>query len=334
MSPSYLAFIFASLLLAQAQDCQNSDTDAASCADEQSLLSVSRFLSNNDLSSQSEARAVERLRTESMTLSQTLNTLAEPMPEGSATKGLLESFRICGQCGSFQRFGEAHDGGYLMCMDSLKKGSVSSGYSLGVEHHDQWSEDVIKKLGIPVHQFDCTVDTSDCKSCKFYKKCIVAADGQHPVPGHETEGWSLEQALTETSQGTPLANIPDGSLLMKMDIESSEWPIYASEPPAVLQKFGELIVEFHGLQFEERHAEYLTAMQHIQAAGFKVAHIHGNNYEGTYSMGTETIPRVIEVTFVHSDARADGCEVNQLYDVTKDAPNNPTVVELPMAHLA
>jgi len=268
-------------------------------------------------------------------LATTFLRAAKAMPEASTTKSLMESFRICGQCSSFQRFGEEHDGGYLMCMDGLKKDgktSVTAAYSLGVEHHDKWSEDTIKRLGIPVNQFDCTVDASDCKACKFHKKCIVSADGNHPVPGHESEGWSLQQALTETLQGKSLTQIADGSLLMKMDIESSEWPIYASEPADVLKKIGQLIVEFHGLRVEANHPMYLQAMQHIQAGGFKIAHLHGNNFEGMYETGGETIPNVVEVTFVHSSARPDGCAGDQLYE-TLDAPNNPGVKELPMAHL-
>jgi hypothetical protein len=246
------------------------------------------------------------------------------------TKSLFESFQICGQCSNFQRFGEAHDGGYLMCMDGLKKGSVKAAYSLGVEHHDKWSQDVVKHLGVAVHQFDCTVKGSDCKGCRFYKKCIVSADGKHPVLGHESEGWGLNQALAETLQ----ASAADGSLLMKMDIESSEWPIYAAERPEVLRKFGELIVEFHELQEEKRHQEYLQAMRHILAAGFKVAHLHGNNNQGMYKSGSLSIPEVLEVTFVHGAMRPNGCSADQIYEKL-DAANIPqNGAELPMAHLA
>lgn len=246
------------------------------------------------------------------------------------TKSLFESFEVCGHCSTFQRFGEAHDGGYLMCMDGLKKGSVSAAYSLGVEHHDQWSRDVVQNLGVTVHQFDCTVTGSDCEGCKFHKKCIVAADGKHPVVGHETEGWGLEQALGETGQGSA----PEGSLLMKMDIESSEWPIYAAEKPDVLRKFGELIVEFHGLEDAKRHEEYLRGMRHILDAGFKVAHLHGNDYQGMYNVGSLAIPKVLEVTFVHGSMRPNGCSVEQIYDKL-DTPNIAhNGRELPMAHLA
>jgi len=312
--------------LCQIADGQTDGTGA-------SLLSIkSETGVKGFMSSESHLRTVAGAQRQSMSLAKNIESVAKKMPEGSTTKSLLESFRTCGQCTSFERFGEAHDGGYLMCMDGFKKGSLTAAYSLGVEHHDQWSEDVVKNLRIPVNQFDCTVDASDCKSCKFFKKCITSADGKHPVPGHEAEGWSLQEAVSQTSKGIALAAIPDGSLLMKMDIESSEWPIYASEPPKVLKKFGELLVEFHGLHDEVRHAEYLQAMQHISNAGFKVAHLHGNNHEGMYETGSETIPRVIEVTFVQGEARPTGCASDQLYEQL-DATNNADLPELPLAHL-
>jgi hypothetical protein len=326
---SFIACLFSSLLISSAlseagdkvETCSDKSIAMAD-VDATSLLSIRSIKLDRLLEQQQ-----QRERKQSLEHEKRLAAAAMQMPEGTS-KSLLETFRICGQCKDFQRFGEANDGGYLMCMDGLQKGSVGAAYSLGVEHHDKWSADVVSTLGITVNQFDCTVEGSDCAGCKFFKKCIVAADGQHPVPNHENDGWSLMQALKETSQ----ESAADGSLLMKMDIESSEWPIFASEPPDVLRKFGELIVEFHGLQHEWRHDEYLKAMKHISAAGFKVAHLHGNNYQDMYQVGSSIIPKVIEVTFIHGAKRPDGCSTDQLYQ-SLDAANDPGNDELQMAHI-
>jgi hypothetical protein len=255
--------------------------------------------------------------------------LAAKSSESGTTKQLLKSFEICGQCNKFQRFGEGDDGGYLMCMDGLQNTTLRSAYSIGVEHHDQWSADVVKLLGVPVNQFDCTVNgDATCHGCKFFKKCLVSTDGLHPVPGHEAEGISLAQALAETSQ----ANATDNSLLMKMDIEGSEWAIFATEPPQALQKFAQVIMELHWLNKEELHPVYLQAMQHILAAGFKVAHLHGNNFSPMYFTGGQSIPDVVEITFVHAAARPNGCSADQLVEPL-DHRNNNGAVELPLAHL-
>lgn len=246
-----------------------------------------------------------------------------------ASQQLWQSFQVCGQCANFVRLGEANDGGYLTCMDGIQPGQLAAAYSMGVEQHDQWSEDVATWLKVPVHQFDCTVDSSSCQTCHFYKRCIVAADALHPVQGHENEGWTLAQALAQTSQ----SDAADHSLLMKMDIEASEWPIFASEPLEALNKFGQLIVEFHWLQEPANHPLYLQAMQHILAAGFKVAHLHGNNNSPMFIQDSQFyVPEVLEVTFVHGAARPQGCSPDQLYE-TLDSPNAADTPELPLAHL-
>jgi len=328
MSYLRLALVFVSALHVHASNEVCSDEDLCTQAAQTngaSLLSIKRTVAKT-----SAVQQVQQVQQQSTDLAAALPAAARATPEEqTTTKALLESFAICGQCNSLKRFGEANDGGYLMCMDGLQPGSTRAAYSLGVEHHDQWSADVISNLGLSVNQFDCTVASSECTACTFFKKCVVSADGAHPLPGHEDEGWSLQQVLAETNQ----TDAPDGSLLMKMDIESSEWPIYATESPAALKKFGELIVEFHGLEQEVNHPQYYQAMQHILAAGFKVAHLHGNNYAGMYQQSFGNIPNVVEVTFVHGAAREGGCDKTQIYDVTLDAPNNPSAPEMQMAHL-
>jgi len=308
---------FASALLAGAT-CQGDECEAE---DTSSLLSVKGRVSSRS--------STERAQSDSLALAAKFAAAAKTEPERTTTQALLQTFRICGQCNNYQRFGEGHDGGYLMCMDGLDKKTMKAAYSLGVEHHDQWSEDVITHLGLPVNQFDCTVSESACKGCKFFKKCIVSSDGKHPLQGHEKEGWTLAQVLEKTGQ----TDAAEGSLLMKMDIEASEWPIYAVETQETLKKFGELIVEFHWLDQTQNHPQYLKAMQHILKAGFKVAHLHGNNFGGMYeTSGGAKIPNVVEVTFVQGATRAGGCDDDQEYDKKLDTPNNANNAELPMAH--
>ena len=43
-----------------------------------------------------------------------------------------------------ERFGEAHDGGYLMCGNLL--GGVQSGYSYGISGYDKWGCDISTKF--------------------------------------------------------------------------------------------------------------------------------------------------------------------------------------------
>jgi len=87
------------------------------------------------------------------------------------TREFLKTFEICGQCHQWKRFGESHDGGYLMCLDhNASKPRLQAAFSMGVEHHDQWSEDVSSAFGVPVYQYDCTVSRAPEGCPKFDSK--------------------------------------------------------------------------------------------------------------------------------------------------------------------
>ena len=50
-----------------------------------------------------------------------------------------------------ERFGEEHDGGYLMCANLLN--DVQSGYSYGISGYDEWGCDISTRRSIAVHQY-------------------------------------------------------------------------------------------------------------------------------------------------------------------------------------
>ena len=63
------------------------------------------------------------MREQDMTLADSIQELTKRLPPGD-TKELFQSFSICGNCETWQRFGENHDGGYLSCMDNMKNGNL------------------------------------------------------------------------------------------------------------------------------------------------------------------------------------------------------------------
>src|SRR5262245_21238307 len=72
-----------------------------------------------------------------------------------------------------ERFGEARDGGYLMCGNLL--GGAQSAYSYGINGYDQWGCDVSTRLGVPLHQYDCfntTQPSCPTATTLFHAECV------------------------------------------------------------------------------------------------------------------------------------------------------------------
>mmetsp|Transcript_94495 Transcript_94495/g.225199 ORF Transcript_94495/g.225199 Transcript_94495/m.225199 type:complete len:315 (+) Transcript_94495:83-1027(+) len=256
-------------------------------------------------------------------LSKVMQQLASTLPAGD-TKDLFQSFSICGACGKWQRFGEAYDGGYLSCVDNMKNGSLLAAYSIGIEEHDQWSLDIFKTFQIPLYQYDCTVSkpAQSCEQCHFFEACLGTHNSQ-AFPGKTM--WTLDEAV----QHSKMLDVPDRSLLMKMDIEGSEWPTLLYSDLQTLKKFRQLVIEFHFLRNEKRHAKYLKVMRHLRRAGFQVIHVHGNNCCKMYEKDGLQIPNIVEVTFDAFAPTLETCE--NPHKLELDMPNNQTLADIDVA---
>ena len=77
---------------------------------------------------------------------------------------------------------------------------------------------------------------------------------------------------------------------------------------------------------------YAIALRNIENAGFKVAHIHGNNNRYFYGIDGYLVPRVLEVTVVKRNRSLEKCETKQhLHPLDHD--NNHKAYPSPMANL-
>merc|ERR1719456_303640 len=119
-----------------------------------------------------------------------------------------------------------------------------------------------------------------------------------------------------------LASAPDHSLLLKIDIDNGmEWKVLAEEPAAFLQKFRQIVVVYHDTNKIQNHQLYLQATKKLEAAGFAVAHLHGNNMKnGMSSFGEYQLPVDIEVTYVQKTAQ--GCSAGLPYHIPEDKPSS------------
>jgi hypothetical protein len=240
----------------------------------------------------------------------------------------LKSFRVCAKCNHWERLGAWNDGGYETCMDEFDgKSGIKAAMSMGVREEDEWSVDVNRRWHVPVYQFDCTVKSAQkCPDCHFFEKCIKSEDGSgDSFPGRS---WTLSEVFKKTN----LSSVPDRSIFLKIDIESSEWWVFEKEDPAILRKFRQIAVEFHVLRVVEEHERKLRAMRKLQDAGFVVAHLHGNNWAPFVEVGAYSFPDVVEAILV-SDPKLKGQCDNHPGDFPGDSPNNPIGPKYPHATL-
>jgi hypothetical protein len=169
-----------------------------------------------------------------------------------------------------ERFGEAHDGGYLMCGNLL--GGVQSGYSYGIGGYDKWGCDISTKLDVIVHQYDC-FNTSRPRCWRgetiFHEECVSDAS----TSAHERVFDTVPNHFAKNGDGAK-------RIVLKMDVEGAEWDTLSSVPDATLEQIDQMAVEFHWEQDERFHwvqeEKHLRVVRRLKQF-FEVGHIHFNN---------------------------------------------------------
>jgi hypothetical protein len=189
--------------------------------------------------------------------------LADQSPEAARALlfDLLRPVKLA-NC-ELRRFGEPHDGGYLMCANLLD--AVESGYSYGISNYDKWGCDISTEFTIPVHQYDC-FDTRQpaCRSGQtiFHPECVAATN-------------SIQEGRTFDSISAQIGKNGDVGkrLVMKMDVEAAEWDSLQAASDEVLNQIDQLAIEFHGVN-EQQYVSVVARLKEF----FHVAHVHANNH--------------------------------------------------------
>lgn len=208
-----------------------------------------------------------------------------------------------------KRFGNVNDGGYLMCGNLLS--AAATAYSYGINGDDAWGCDVSALFKIPVHQYDCfNTNRPTCASAlgRFHDECIGP------------ERATIDHRPFDTFANHVEKNGDAGRrLVVKMDVEGSEWRSLAGAPEDVLDAIDQMAVEFH----EVEHASFLDTTQRLSEF-FYVAHVHHNNYG--CRPGFDPFPgHVFEVLFVNKRIAVADPSVTARGPSPLDAPNTPAL---------
>lgn len=205
------------------------------------------------------------------------------------------------------------DGGYAMLDDF---GGVGAAYSLGIGWDVSWDL-MVAERGLPIHQFDHTID---------------APPADHPNFRFRKLGIAAEAGGAFTTLPAAVAAAGDAGrrdLLLKMDIEGSEWPVFDAIDGAVLNQFRQIVLEVHHLtrlidgEFGERIARVLAKLDATHA----VVHVHANNCGPYRLVENVPVPDVIELTY----ARRDSYELDlsgEIFPTELDRPCNAEWAEI------
>jgi hypothetical protein len=210
------------------------------------------------------------------------------------------------------RFGEANDGGYLLCGNLLA--DVQSAYSYGISGYDGWGCDISRTLNVRVHQYDCfdlTKPACEGGDTVFHGECVAGA------PSTDKDGRAFDTPEHQFAKNGDAGK----HLVMKIDVEGAEWETFSAMPDQVLDQIEQLAVEFHG-SGEERFADALLKLKRF----FYIANLHFNNYSCVNNLAP--FPSwAYEVLFVNKRLGKPDASAAPPVPSSLNTPNNPKVAD-------
>ena len=205
------------------------------------------------------------------------------------------------------RFGSNSDGGYVF-------GNITEPYdcyiSAGISNEESFSRDFIKKYNMTEYNsfgFDGTINNypyNYTNSISFIKKNINSFN--------DVNNTNLSYLISKYN-----------NIFLKMDIEGGEYPWLLSLDESQLDKFTQIVIEFHGITNNGWNCSYDDKVKCLQklANTHYIIHAHGNNYAPV----ANNIPDVIELTYINKKYFKSVPELNTvpLPVNNLDFPNNP-----------
>lgn len=185
--------------------------------------------------------------------------------------------------GALFRAGQLCDGGYVM----IEPPSDSICYSFGISDEISWDMDMAAR-GLPVFQYDHTVEApggSDLFTFFSVGLCGIGVQRENMC--------DISQILEANG------HLGRDKIVLKMDIEDSEWEFIETVPAGIVQQFSQIILEIHLL---DQNLPYKIQLLNKLNLTHQVIHVHGNNYGKLSGYGGVVFPETFEVTYVR---RAD-----------------------------
>lgn len=213
------------------------------------------------------------------------------------------------------RCGVNCDGGYVIGMLEPFQNTYDCYISAGVSNEESFTRDFLNLYKLnskDCYAFDGTIDTYPYQytsNITFIKKNI---------------------SFYNDSLHTNLKDIIEkyDNIFLKMDIEGSEYNWLSSLSFTQLNKFKQIVMEFHGVTNNGWGCSYGNKVECLEKLSktHYIIHAHGNNY----SFAINGFPDVIELTFVNKKYFKDVPSFNKIpFPLSGlDFPNNPRACDI------
>lgn len=214
------------------------------------------------------------------------------------------------------RIGRNGDGGYVIPNDIKNiAGVVSIGIGREVSFDLHFA-----RMGVKVFQYDHTVHAPPVIHENFVFNKM---------------GWANRESKQFITLGNILENncLEGEDLILKFDVENSEWDALVDLDPDLLRRFRIIACELHGFgKLEDPNFfKKVSRALDILTTHHTVVHMHPNNCGGIAFVAGILLPRLLEFSFLRKD-RANFAPSYSSIPSDLDCPNirkNPEIILTP-----
>lgn len=205
--------------------------------------------------------------------------------------------------GRLVRIGNQNDGGYIM-LDDFKNRNIA--YSFGIDGDVGW-DDAIADRGLDVYMYDHTISSlvRTRKEFHFFQQGIAG----------RKEGMKDTLASFVYQNGHKNKH----HMILKMDVEGTEWDFLESVDDETLFQFDQIVIEMHDLLDVSKYGKIISGLEKIGRTHYAI-HVHANNWGAAVYTEGKIIPDTLEVSYVNR--RTYSLQKNMSVDlpISIDAP--------------
>ena len=179
------------------------------------------------------------------------------------------------------RIGANSDGGYIL-LDDFE--NVKIAYSFGISTEISFDKALADK-NIDVYMYDHTIEKLPFSNLKFHWKKVGITDQK----GIKNNMKTLSELIKDNG------HINENNIILKMDIEGSEWDIFNNIREDILLQFKYILVEFH---FRDEFKSIYSKVFKKLNKSHQIFHLHCNNCCPIINFDGYMICSALEVSYI------------------------------------